>query len=147
MLVATDFSETGNLALKHAYSLVPPGGEVHLLHVSYAPASAATPAVASEIYVDHYEVAKAAENEAEIKLAALIPRMLSVSGVTTTKEVIVHADVATAVCEAAERFQADVICMGTKGHSRTHVALIGSTVQAVLARAQQPVFVVKPPHM
>ena len=36
-------------------------------------------------------------------------------------------------------------CMGTKGHTRTGVALLGSTVQAVLARAHKPVFVVTPP--
>ena len=45
----------------------------------------------------------------------------------------------------ADRFRADVICMGTKGHSRTGAALLGSTVQAVLARTHKPVFVVTPP--
>lgn len=52
---------------------------------------------------------------------------------------------ATAICEAAEHKGADVICMGAKGHSRAGAALLGSTVQEVIARAHQPVFVVTPP--
>jgi len=66
--------------------------------------------------------------------------------VTTSFEVLASDDPASAICEAAERFGADALCMGTKGRSLTGLVLLGSTVQAVLARAHRPVFVVPPPH-
>lgn len=78
-------------------------------------------------------------------MKALPPSLPAAPGVAITSEVLVHNDIAAAICEAAGRSGADVICMGTKGHSRAGVALPGSTVQGVLARAHKPVFIVTPP--
>lgn len=145
VLVATDFSDCGDDALRHAYSLVPAGGEVRLLHVCFSPSTGINPVISSEVYFDHSLATAKAKEEAEAKMKGMAPRLLATSGVTTTSEVLTHHDVAVAICEAADRFGADVICMGTKGHSGMGVMLLGSTVQAVLASSHKPVFVVTPP--
>ena len=146
VLVATDFSERGNDAVLHAYSLVPAGGEIRLLHVCYTPSAGINPLIASEVYFDHTLTTAKAKEDAEAKMQTLVPELLATSGAATTSEVVVHHDIATAICEAADRFGADVICMGTKGHTRAGAALLGSTVQAVLARSHKSVFVVTPPR-
>lgn len=145
VLLATDFSPACTEALRHGHSLLPSGGSLHLLHVCHQPASGVDPVAATEVYFDHGIDTAAAKKDAEEKLVSLPSALLAVPGTLTTSEVIVHHDIAAAICDAAVRFEADVICMGTKGHSRAGVALLGSTVQAVLARSHKPVFVVTPP--
>ena len=83
---------------------------------------------------------------AEEKLLGLRPAESDLPGVAVSVEAVIHADAASALCEAAERFGADVICMGSRGHSRLGVALLGSVAQAVIARAHRPVLVVPPPR-
>ncbi|MDZ4287294.1 MAG: universal stress protein, partial [Prosthecobacter sp.] len=145
-LVATDFSDCGNDAIRHAYSLVGPGGEVRLLHVCFSPSPGFDMAIASEAFLDHTVAMAQSLKDADARLTALIPRVLATTGVTTTAEILPHHDIAAGICEAADRFGADVICMGTTGHSRARIALLGSTVQAVLAHSHRPVFVVTLPQ-
>jgi nucleotide-binding universal stress UspA family protein len=116
------------------------------VHVCLEPSSGINPVIASEVYFDHSMATAKERQEAEEKLKALPQALLKVPGVTTTSEVLTHYDFAAAICNAAERFNADVICMGTKGHSRTGIALLGSTVQAVLARSHKPVFIATRPN-
>jgi nucleotide-binding universal stress UspA family protein len=145
VLLATELGELTVDELRHAHSLLPGGGQIRLLHVCLEPSRGINPVIASEVYFDHSVATAKAREEAELKLKDLPSALLNVSGVKITTEVLTHHDIAAAVCDATERFGADVICMGTKGHSRTGIALLGSTVQAVLARAHKPVFVVTPP--
>lgn len=145
VLLATNFTDVCTEALRHAHSLLPAGGAIHLVHVCQEPSSGLNPVFASEVYFDHSIATAKARREAEVKLKVLPASLPLVPGVAITSEVLTHHDIAAAICDAAERRGADVICMGTKGHSRTGVALLGSTVQAVLARSQRPVFVVTPP--
>ncbi|MDP1589107.1 MAG: universal stress protein [Prosthecobacter sp.] len=145
VLLAANFTEVCTEALRHAHSLLPAGGAIHLVHVCHEPSGGINPVIASEVYFDHSIATAKARGEAEVKLKALPASLPLVPGVAITSEVLTHHDIAAAICEAAERRGADVICMGTQGHSRTGVALLGSTVQAVLARSHRPVFVVTPP--
>ncbi|MFZ2282041.1 MAG: universal stress protein [Prosthecobacter sp.] len=145
VLLATDFTEICTHALRHAHSLLPAGGAIHLVHVCHEPTSGVNPVIASEVYFDHSLITAQAKKEALEKFESLAADFPQVPGVTITTEVLTHSDFATAICEAAERKGADVICMGTKGHSRAGAALLGSTVQAVIALAHKPVFVVTPP--
>lgn len=145
VLLATDFTDISTEALRHAHSLLPSGGTIHLVHVCYEPNRGINPVIASEVYFDHSLATAKARTEAEEKFHALTASFPHVPGVSLSSEVITHEDFATAICEAADRKGADVICMGTKGRSRAGAAILGSTVQAVLARAHKPVFVVTPP--
>ena len=145
VLLATNFTDVCTEALRHANSLLPSGGAIRLVHVCHEPSSGINPIVASRVYFDNSLTVARETEEAQEKFKALPAGLLSVPGVTVTSEVLTHSDVAVAICEAAERFDADVICMGTKGHSRAGAAILGSTVQSVLSRSSRPVFAVTPP--
>lgn len=146
VLLATDFSDCALDALRHAHSLIRHGGELRLVHVCLEPSRGINPVIASEVYFDHTMATAAAREEAEKKLKALPEELTRVPGVRLTSEILTHHDVAAAICDAADRFSADVICMGTAGHTRTGAAILGSSVQSVLARSHKPVFVVTPPR-
>jgi nucleotide-binding universal stress UspA family protein len=145
VLVATNFTKVCTDALRHAHSLLPAGGALHLVHVCPEPTSGINPVIASELYFDHSIATGKAKEEAEKKLNELPAHLRQVAGVTVTSEVLVYHDISAAICEAADRFGADVICMGTTGHSRAGAALLGSTVEAVLARTHKPVFIATTP--
>ncbi len=145
ILLATNFTDVCAEAFRHAHSLLPGGGAIRLVHVCPEPSSGINPVIASEVYFDHSIATAREKSEATEKLKALPAELLSRTNVSISTEILIHDDIATALCEAAERFGADVICMGTKGHSRTGAALLGSTVQSLLAKSHKPVFVVTPP--
>jgi nucleotide-binding universal stress UspA family protein len=131
VLVATDFSPIGNEAVPHAYSLVGEGGEVCLLHVITSGTRKAEPARAFE--------------RAAAGLEALVPAKTAARGIKTDVEVEQHDTPADAICQAAERFGADVICLGSHGRSGWQAAMLGSVAQQVLARGQRPVYIVRAP--
>ncbi len=145
VLVAMDLTEPCAETIRHARSLLPSGGALRFIHVCHEPSRGINPVIASEVYFDHSLATARARKEAEEKLNSLPRALMCAPGIAITSEVLTHHDIAVAICDAASRFGADVICMGTKGRSRTGVAFLGSTVQAVLARAHKPVFVVTPP--
>lgn len=145
ILVATDFSAIGDDSLRHAYSLIPSGGDIRLMHVCQ-PLLPGADAMGSGAYLDTTPLMEEVRLEAEERLKKLPVERLATSGVSLSFEVVEKYDVAHAICEAAERFGADAICIGTHGHSRIGTALLGSTVLGVLAHAHQPVFVVTPPR-
>jgi len=145
ILVPTDFTPQCEEAVRYAQSLLEAGGTIHLLHVCFQPASGIDPVFASEVYIDHSLVAARSKEEAEKRLEGIRADYGGLPGLSMTSEVCIHCHIAAAVCEAAERMGADLVCMGTKGHSRAGAALLGSTVQAVLARTRKPVLVVKSP--
>lgn len=146
VLLATDLGPLAVDALRHAHSVLPYGGQIHMLHVCQEPSHGVNPVIASEVYFDHSVAAAKERAEAAQKLKELPARLLPRDAVKVTSEVVTHHDCAAAICAAADRMAADVICMGSRGHTRIGAALLGSTVQAVLARAQQPVFVIPSPR-
>lgn len=51
-------------------------------------------------------------------------------------------DPTTAICQTAERFGADLICLGTHGRSGLSAAVLGSVANGVMARSQRPLLTV-----
>jgi len=126
VLVATDFSEHGDAAIPHPYSVLPRRGAVCLLHV-----------------------AKLGESEPketlEARLRALVPAEAASRGVASEVRVVESNDPAGAIREAADRFGADLVCIGSHGRSALAAAVMGSVTQAVIAHSARPVLVVRPP--
>jgi nucleotide-binding universal stress UspA family protein len=122
VLVATDFSERAGHAIPYAYAALPREGAVCLVH-------AIKPG--------------AAKGEAEAQLRALIPAESEERGVATEVRIVESADAAKAICEAAERFGADLVCIGSHGRSGLAAAVMGSVAQAVIAQSLRPVLVVR----
>lgn len=129
VLVATDFSEAGNRAVAYACALVAPGGTVHLVHAA--------------------EGAQVKGHEAELRrqLLAVVPKEAEAGGRSVKVEVLpAGKEVAGSLAQAAERLNVDAIVMGTQGRSGLKRAVLGSVTQALLARTDRPVLVVRPPR-
>jgi nucleotide-binding universal stress UspA family protein len=146
MVVALDFSPGDARTLSRARGLAAGVEAMHLLHVCPAPSPVLNPALAAEMYLDNGDHARQARQAADERLQALIQEELPDLAGAVTSEAVIHGDVAAAICDAAERLGADVICMGSHGHSRVGAALLGSVAQSVIARAHRPVLVVPPPR-
>ncbi|QRN98151.1 universal stress protein [Archangium violaceum] len=128
VLVATDFSDAGNQAIPYAFSMLPAGGTVHVVHVS-------------DKVVDRER-----EQELRQRLQQLLPRDAEAHGRKVELLVLSDGSAATAILKAAERLSVDVLCVGTYGASGLKKALMGSVTQEVMARADRPVLVVRPPR-
>jgi nucleotide-binding universal stress UspA family protein len=132
VLVATDFSETGDQAVPWAYAALPASGMVKMIHV-LAPDDGSTSSIHSRIVA------------AREKLNALVPRDAGAARAETEVEVLIAADPAEAISEAVRSFDPDVICLGTKGHGPIAKAVLGSVTRAVMKKNHQPVLLVRPP--
>jgi len=127
VLVTTDFSELGDRAIAYACALAPPGGTVHLLHVT---PPHATPEQLSAL---------------RKQLEERVPRAAVQAGRKVELEVAAGNEVANVIAQAAERHCADIICMGTHGRTGMMRAVMGSVAQAVMARSDRPVVMVRNP--
>ena len=79
------------------------------------------------------------------RLRSLIPDEAAHRGIRSEVRVIENADVPAGICDAAERFRADRLCLGSRGHSGLLAGVIGSVAHAVIARSRRPVLVVCAP--
>lgn len=128
VLVATDLSSPGNAAVSLGFSLVLPGGTVHLLHV--APQEDAT---------------EERLNELQRRLERLVLRSPEFSSKRGVTEVIASGDPAAAILRSAEQLGADLICLGAQGGHGLRRAVFGSVVAEVMNRTTRPVVIVRPP--
>ena len=65
-------------------------------------------------------------------------------GVVTEVRIVESGDAGKTICEAAERFCADLVCIGSHGHSGLAAALMGSVAQAVVTHSRCPVLLIRP---
>ena len=145
VLVATDFSDLGTLAIAHAYSLVHGGGTVLLVHVIHP----------HERPMGHYlqghvdqHVETQQTNQVQIsvnKLRALIPLEAAANGILSEVEVVEHTAAGAGICQAAEKFGAEVVCLGSHGHSGWLAGILGSVTQKVISINRRPLLIVQPP--
>jgi nucleotide-binding universal stress UspA family protein len=141
VLVATDFSNLGNAAIPLAYAVAPPGAWVHLVHVIPAASDGFEP---QDIF-DVRETNAHAHAEAEARLRALAPSDQEGKGRQTMIHVLSSKHPALAIAQAAERLDADVICLGTHGRTGLSKTLLGSEAQSVLAHTRRPVLLARAP--
>jgi nucleotide-binding universal stress UspA family protein len=125
VLVPTDFSTLANRAIRVGYSIVAPGGIVHLLHV-----------VTRKAGEDNLDVTE--------HLRALVPTGAATKGIVTEVEVMQEEDAWAGIWHAAGRLGVDAICMATHGRSGIPRVVLGSQAQEVLHHARQPVILVPP---
>ncbi len=146
-LVATDFSEAGNWAVPQAYSMLTQGGVVRLIHVM-------EPFVPPGPTVPHYQRKGATRREhlnqkaaALAQLRRLAPMEAVARGIETQVEVIESKNVPEAICQAAERFGAQIICMGARQRGSVSKAIVGSVADEVVRHARRPIMLVRPPEL
>ena len=140
VLVTTDFSERGNHAIPFAYSTLAHGGTVRLVHVV---PSLELPAPDHQRRTKKRPATPAAE--LTTRLNSLIPQEATEGGIRTEVAVLEGRDPATTVCQEAERFSADLICLGSHGHSGLTAVVLGSVAQQVISQSRKPVLIVRMP--
>ena len=132
VLVGTDFSETSEGALQWGLAIARANGaEVRVLHALRLP-SLATPYVPVPPEIDLELERKALDRLAEIE------QRLAADGSKVATE-IRHDEPAAALREAAVEHQADLVVIGTRGHSRLEHLLLGSVAERVIAVSPVPV--------
>jgi len=146
VLVTTDLSELGNHAVPIACALLPEGGTVHLLHIQ-EPFHIPSP------MVPKYQTTgvSAAEHEREThevkaRLRRLVPPAAESRGIRAEVHVVEASNLAAAICQCAERYGVDLICMSSHGRGGLTQLVTGSVTSAVISRSHRPVTVVKAPE-
>ena len=145
VLVAVDLNEPHGFAAPHGYSIVQPGGTVRLVH-NVAPFRLPNPMVGG--YLQQFPTKKEHSEhvaESEAKLRALAPHDAEARGIVTEVEVTESREAADAISAAAERFGADVICIGSHTRPGFTAKVLGSVALSVLQGCRRPVLVVWPP--
>ena len=145
VLVTTDFSELGNHAVPYAYAALRRGGRVRLIHV-IPPWELPGP------LVPHYQPKRLNKKQHQKlatdslkELRSYVSPEAELLGIATEVEVVEGRDVAKAICHEAERFSADVICLGSHGGSGLSKAVLGSVAHKVMKLSSRPLLVVRPP--
>ena len=137
VLVPIDFSESAARAIPVAFSAVKRGGEVRLLHVMRPIGG----------FRSKHKNGK--RRRAEIhkrissELRGLIPLETHGREVENGVEVVEHEHPSVAISQAAERFGADLICLGSQGKSSLKKKLLGSVTESVMRRSKRPVLVIR----
>jgi nucleotide-binding universal stress UspA family protein len=141
ILVAVDFSEYADSVLDVAVEFAKQlSAELHLVHAFDVRIPLVTP----------YEVAiptafiEEAREAAASKLAALI-RKVADDGITATSH-LSEVPAASAIVDLAEELGADLIIMGTRGHTGLKHVLLGSVAERTLRHAPCSVLTVKGTH-
>lgn len=143
VLATTDFSALGDRAIPYAYAALPPGGVVKIIHV-ISPGELPGPLSPRDqpgrrTEKQHQQLAA----DSLKQLRALIPPEAQARGLTTEVEVVEQRDTADGIRQAAERFGADMICLGSHGRSGLSKAVLGSVAQKVMTCSSRPVLVVR----
>jgi nucleotide-binding universal stress UspA family protein len=138
VLVTTDLSELGNRAIPHAFAMLPCGGSVCLVHVVTGESKHGSNRP------EQPEATAMPDHPLAAKVRTLIPSDADARDIAARVEVIESDKTAAAICQAAERFDADVICIASHGRSGMSKAILGSVAQDVMARSHRPVLVVRP---
>lgn len=141
ILVPVDFSANSNLALDYAHGLALKfGAALHVVHVCevLGPIVGAMDAYA----VLYSDWSQRLGEEAE---RSLIRATAAMTDVKFTTEVLFGRP-ASAIVEAAETNDADLIVMGTHGHGAVMHALMGNVAERVVRTASRPVLTIREPR-
>jgi nucleotide-binding universal stress UspA family protein len=93
-------------------------------------------------------VAKPGEEREPIlaQLRNIVTARGATGNIHTEVSVIENSDAAAGICEAADRFDADLICIGSHGRTGLLSVALGSVAQAVISQSSRPVLIVRPPR-
>jgi len=143
VLVTTDFSVLANRAIPHAYSLLRAGGVVHLIHVTQPQALSDSDYLRGQVHEQFKTRSTKHAKSCHKKLEALVPADAASRGILTEVQVVEQRDAALGICQAAERFGADAICLATHGHTGLSSVVLGSVATSVLGQSTRPLYLVR----
>lgn len=135
ILAATDLSETSLSAVREAVALTPEDGVLAVCHV--IPAS--LDAVQSTA---QHSSTGVLELEAKLR-TALADRLERIVGERSITLFIEHGEAYAEIIHRAEEFAADLVVIGSRGHSGLERLMLGSVAERVVRYAHGPVLVVR----
>jgi nucleotide-binding universal stress UspA family protein len=145
VLAPTDFSPLGNEAICHARASLWSGGTLRIIHVA-PPWEAASPlAVLRDSDCADSEQYERRIEELRKKLIEAVPPCLEEEGIRVECEIVEGKVPARAIAEEAERFGADLICMGSHGRTGFSEFFLGSVAHGVMSSTRRPVLIVQQP--
>lgn len=144
VLLAMDFGPASDAAFRHSLSLLPEGGDLHVIHLCKDLSAIIKTTLAPRLFVDSHSAARKDVEEAARQLTVETARQEVPGNIHVSTGAQCSENVAEDICEAADTFGADVICMGSSSRSRIGTALLGSTVQSVMSLTHKPLLIVHP---
>jgi nucleotide-binding universal stress UspA family protein len=140
LLVSVDFSAATRAVIDTALELAAPAGAKLILHHTLVPALVTTEYGLGVEMLREAELMseKAARHQLEHLEDELTARGADAATVLT------HGSAAPCILEAAKKHRADLIVLGSHGHTAFYDLIVGSTTHAVLKKAACPVLVVPP---
>jgi universal stress protein A len=144
ILVTTDFSESGDHAIAHAFRMAADhGAEVLLLHVLEL-VVAPNPLYAHYYPTDFFtpEIRERAEQDARQGLLERVPKGDPL-GRVPHRTILVHGIPADEIIRVAQEQQADLVVISTHGRTGLKHLFMGSTAERVIRHVQCPVLVVR----
>lgn len=140
ILAPVDFSPASTAVIAEATSLaLATQGRLVLLSVVQPPLITSD---YGPLVENMSEIIAAAERSASERLEKLRTEVLKAVSVVETE--LAGGAPVQAIADAATRFQADYIVMGSHGHTALYDLVIGSTTHGVLKRAKCPVLIIPP---
>jgi universal stress protein A len=141
VLVATDFSEASDAALRYGREFASRfGATLHVLHVTE---NVAIPSIGADGFAAMApELQDEVEEAARVRLAAALTDS-DRSGPVTRPVVMTAGSPALVIVDYAKRNEIDVIVMGTHGRGALEHLLMGSVAERVVRLAPCPVLTVR----
>jgi nucleotide-binding universal stress UspA family protein len=138
ILVPVDFSTHSNEALDRAVELARDfGAEIHVVHAFSLPMPMVSPYEVAIPDALFEQARQSASDQLDEKTS-----LVSAAGITATRHLL-EVPAASAIVELAERIGADLIVMGSRGHTGLKHVLLGSVAERTLRSAPCSVLVVR----
>ncbi|MEZ0313689.1 MAG: universal stress protein [Myxococcota bacterium] len=140
VMVATDFSDVSRRVIAHALDLIGDRqGNLHVVFVDDSPMDGAMQRlVGGQRRLSSFEI-----TELQEKIRGLLPEELDEDRIEITTKVLEGGPVADALIQEAARWNAEAICMSSRGVGTVERLLTGSVATEVVQRADCPVLVVR----
>ena len=140
VMVATDFSDVSRRVIAHALDLIGDRqGNLHVVFVDDSPMDGAMQRlVGGQRRLSSFEI-----TELQEKIRGLLPEELDEDRIEITTKVLEGGPVADALVQEAARWNAEAICMSSRGVGTVERLLTGSVATEVVQRADCPVLVVR----
>lgn len=140
-----DFSNCSNQALKHAQEFAKQfGAELSIVHAYEDPAAYASPLPMSGYVGPGAELLTELRKQLEIRLEQS-RKEVAAAGVKVRAELLEGAAYRV-VLDWAKEYGADLIVIGTHGHTGLAHALLGSVTERVVRMADCPVLTIRTPE-
>jgi nucleotide-binding universal stress UspA family protein len=144
VLVVTDLTPSDARVIAQARALLGPGGTLRVLHVLHPHAVPDTEYDRSLSFRQQVAAHLRLVESSSKRLRALAQDEARVSGSAVESELVEHRDRAVAIASAAERFDADIVCLALAERPTLLTRLFGSQIRRILKEAKRSLLIVQP---